>query len=183
MFAGEAVGAAGELFKRDANGHLAPPPGILMEYYRDDAKTQAAIHNGWYHTGDMAWPDEDGYFWFVGRNDDVIKSSGYRISPFEIESVMLTHAAVRECAVTAVPDELRGSSVKATVVLNLGYEPGDDLVKELQTYMKRETAPYNYPRIIDFVAELPKTVNGKVRRAEIRQKDASTPLAPEEYGG
>ncbi|MDR1016110.1 MAG: AMP-binding protein [Coriobacteriales bacterium] len=187
LYAGAPMDAsAAARLPRTAEGRLAPPAGILMEYYRDRAKTVAAIHNGWYHTGDVAWPDEDGYFWFVGRNDDVIKSSGYRISPFEIESVLITHEAVRECAVTAVPDQLRGSAVKATVVLNPGYTPSELLVKELQNFMKRETAPYKYPRIIDFVDELPKTVNGKVRRAEIRQKDAASTeheLAPEEYGG
>ncbi|MDR0888779.1 MAG: AMP-binding protein [Coriobacteriales bacterium] len=165
-----------------------PPPGILMEYYHNSVKTSEAIHDGWYHTGDTAWRDEDGYFWYVGRNDDVIKSSGYRISPFEIESVMLTHPAIAECAVTGVPDEVRGKVVKATVVLKPGYEGSDELTKELQTFMKRETAPYKYPRIISYVDELPKTVNGKVRRAAIRAADeqggdAAGQRAPEEYGG
>jgi acetyl-CoA synthetase len=147
------------------------PAGIMMEYYRDDAKTAAAMHDGWYHTGDTAWADEDGYYWYVGRNDDVIKSSGYRIGPFEIESVMLEHPAVRECAITGVPDELRGAVVKATVVLADGFEAGDALTKELQTYVKEQTAPYKYPRIIDYVAELPRTVNGKIRRVAIRESD------------
>jgi acetyl-CoA synthetase len=164
------------------------PAGIMMEYYRDPDKTAEAIHDGWYHTGDTAWRDEDGYIFYVGRNDDVIKSSGYRISPFEIESVMLTHAAVAECAVTGVPDELRGKAVKATVVLAPGFEPGEALTKELQTFMKRETAPYKYPRIINYVEALPKTVNGKVRRAVIRTEDeqgteAAQNRAPEEFGG
>jgi acetyl-CoA synthetase len=164
------------------------PAGIMMEYYRDDAKTTEAIHDGWYHTGDTAWRDEDGYIFYVGRNDDVIKSSGYRISPFEIESVLLTHAAVQECAVTGVPDELRGKAVKATVVLAPGFEGSAELTKEIQTFMKRETAPYKYPRIINYVDALPKTVNGKVRRAVIRTEDeqgpeAASQRAPEEFGG
>ncbi len=146
-------------------------PGIMLEYYRDPDKTAAAMHDGWYHTGDTAWFDEDGYLWYVGRNDDVIKSSGYRIGPFEIESVMLEHEAVREVAVTAVPDPLRGKAVKATVVLAEGFAGSAELTRELQTWVKRKTAPYKYPRIIDYVAELPKTVNGKIRRAEIRACD------------
>jgi acetyl-CoA synthetase len=147
------------------------PAGVMMCYYRDAEKTAEAMHDGWYHTGDLAWADEDGYFWYVGRNDDVIKSSGYRIGPFEIESVMLEHDAVRECAVTGVPDPVRGTAVKATVVLNPGYVAGDELVKELQAWVKKRTAPYKYPRIVSFVSELPKTVNGKIRRAAIRQSD------------
>ena len=119
----------------------------------------------------MAWKDEHGSFWYVGRNDDVIKSSGYRIGPFEIENVLLEHDAVRECAVTGVPDPVRGKAVKATIVLNPGYKPSDDLTKELQTWVKKETAPYKFPRIIDYVDELPKTVNGKIRRVAIRKED------------
>ena len=151
------------------------PAGIMMEYYRNPERTAEAIHDGWYHTGDTAWCDEDGYFWYVGRNDDVIKSSGYRIGPFEIESVLLEHEAVRECAVTGVPDPLRGAAVKATVVLAPGFSGGEELTRELQTWVKRQTAPYKYPRIIDYVDELPKTVNGKIRRVAIRQADAETP--------
>ena len=147
------------------------PAGIMMEYYRDPEKTASAIHDGWYHTGDTAWCDEDGFFWYVGRNDDVIKSSGYRIGPFEIESVMLEHEAVREVAVTGVPDELRGFAVKATVVLAPGFEPSTTLTKELQTWVKHRTAPYKFPRIVDYVDELPKTVNGKIRRTVIREHD------------
>ncbi len=146
-------------------------PGILTEYYRDEERTKAAIRDGWYHTGDTAWRDEDGYLWYVGRNDDVIKSSGYRIGPFEIESVLLEHDAVAECAVTGVPDEIRGMSVKATIVLSPGFEASDELTKELQTWCKKETAPYKYPRIISYVDALPKTVNGKIRRAAIRNAD------------
>jgi acetyl-CoA synthetase len=181
-----AVGQTGEICIRTVTGNPDQPypPGILLEYYRDPAKTAEAIHDGWYHTGDTAWRDEDGYYFYVGRNDDVIKSSGYRISPFEIESVMLMHPAVNECAVTGVPDELRGKAVKATVVLAPGYVGSEELTRELQTYMKRETAPYKYPRIISYVEALPKTVNGKVRRAVIRAEDeADIHAGVEEYGG
>ena len=146
-------------------------PGILMEYYRDPERTAQAVHDGWYHTGDTAWFDEDGFMWYVGRNDDVIKSSGYRIGPFEIESVLLEHDAVAECAVTGVPDKLRGASVKATIVLAPGYEGTDELIKELQTWCKEQTAPYKYPRIVDFVDVLPRTINGKIRRNIIRDRD------------
>jgi len=148
------------------------PAGIMMEYYRNPEKTEEAIYDGWYHTGDTAWRDEDGYLWYVGRNDDVIKSSGYRIGPFEIESVMLEHEAVRECAVTGVPDPVRGKAVKATVVLADGFKPSDDLTRELQKWVKKKTAPYKYPRIVDYVDELPRTVNGKIRRVAIREQDA-----------
>ena len=149
------------------------PAGIMMEYYRDPEKTANVICDGWYHTGDTAWVDEDGYFWYVGRNDDVIKSSGYRIGPFEIESELLEHEAVRECAVTGVPDPVRGFAVKATVVLADGFVGSDELTRELQTWVKHRTAPYKYPRIIDYVDALPKTVNGKIRRVAIRQKDGA----------
>ena len=147
------------------------PPGIMMEYYRNEEKTKAAIHDGWFHTGDVAWMDEDGYYWFVGRVDDVIKSSGYKISPFEIESVLVTHPAVLECAITGIPDPVRGQIVKATVVLRDGYEPSEELKKELQNFVKRETAPYKYPRALEFTKELPKTVNGKIMRSAIRKGD------------
>lgn len=150
------------------------PAGIMMEYYRDAEKTAEAMHDGWYHTGDTAWRDEDGYFWYVGRNDDVIKSSGYRIGPFEIESVLLEHDAVRECAVTGVPDPVRGAAVKATVVLSEGFTASDELTRELQKWVKNQTAPYKYPRIIEYVAALPRTVNGKIRRVAIREADASS---------
>ena len=119
----------------------------------------------------MAWKDEDGYFWYMGRNDDIIKSSGYRISPFEIESALMLHPAVLECAVTGVPDPVRGQLVKATIVLRQGYEPSEELKKEIQTFAKKETAPYKYPRVVDFVDVMPKTISGKVRRVEIRNKD------------
>ena len=154
------------------------PAGIMMEYYRDPEKTANAIYDGWYHTGDTAWVDEDGYFWYVGRNDDVIKSSGYRIGPFEIESELLEHEAVRECAVTGVPDPVRGFAVKATVVLADGFEGSDELTRELQAWVKHRTAPYKYPRIIEYVDALPKTVNGKIRRVAIRQKDGADLKSP-----
>ena len=147
------------------------PPGLMMCYYRNEEKTKQTMRDGWFHTGDVAWMDEDGYFWYVGRNDDVIKSSGYKISPFEIESVLVLHPAVLECAVTGVPDPIRGQIVKATVVLKDGYEPSEELKKELQNFVKKETAPYKYPRALDFVKELPKTVNGKIMRAKIRKED------------
>lgn len=148
------------------------PAGLLMCYYREPDKTAEAMRDGWYRTGDTAWRDEDGYYWYVGRNDDLIKSSGYRIGPFEVESVLLEHDAVRECAVTGVPDPVRGHAVKATIVLAPGYALSDDLTRELQTWVKQRTAPYKYPRIIDYVEALPKTVNGKIRRAAIRDNDS-----------
>lgn len=154
------------------------PAGIMMEYYRDPEKTANAIYDGWYHTGDTAWVDEDGYFWYVGRNDDVIKSSGYRIGPFEIESELLEHEAVRECAVTSVPDPVRGFAVKATVVLADGFTGSDELTRELQAWVKHRTAPYKYPRIVEYVDALPKTVNGKIRRVAIRQKDGADLKSP-----
>jgi acetyl-CoA synthetase len=147
------------------------PVGLFEGYYRDPELTRSVWHDGLYHTGDTAWRDEDGYFWFVGRTDDVIKSSGYRIGPFEVESALLEHPAVLECAVTAVPDEVRGQVVKATIVLTKNYTASDLLVKELQEHVKNVTAPYKYPRIIEFVEELPKTISGKIRRVEIREKD------------
>ena len=149
------------------------PIGLFNEYYRDEELTHKVCCDGIYHTGDVAWRDEDGYFWFVGRTDDVIKSSGYRIGPFEVESALMTHPAVIECAITGVPDDLRGMVVKATVVLHKDWKDkaGDELVKTLQEHVKHETAPYKYPRIIEFVNELPKTISGKIRRVEIREKD------------
>lgn len=149
------------------------PCGLFKGYLKDEKKTYDAWHDGIYHTGDEAWRDEDGYFWFVGRNDDVIKSSGYRIGPFEVESALVSHPAVVECAITAVPDPIRGQVVKATVVLAPAYKDkaGDALIKELQDYVKKETAPYKYPRVMEFVDELPKTISGKIRRVEIRNKD------------
>ena len=146
--------------------------GLFKEYYRDAAKTNEAYHDGLYYTGDVAWRDEDGYFWFVGRAEDVIKSSGYRIGPFEVESALMTHPSVVECAITGVPDEVRGQVVKATIVLAENYKDkiGDELIREIQEHVKKVTAPYKYPRVIEFVDELPKTISGKIRRVEIRQK-------------
>ena len=144
------------------------PVGMFRCYYLDEEKTKEAWHDGLYHTGDMAWKDEDGYFWYVGRTDDLIKSSGYRIGPFEIESVLMEHPAVLECAVTAVPDPIRGQAVKATIVLARGFEPSETLKKELQDHVKKMTAPYKYPRVVEFVSELPKTVSGKIKRVDIR---------------
>lgn len=164
-------GEKGEIVIRTDKGK---PIGLFKGYYRDEEKTRQAWHDGVYHTGDVAWRDEDGYYWFEGRIDDVIKSSGYRIGPFEVESALMTHPAVVECAITGVPDDIRGMVVKATVVLGKDWKDkaGDALVKELQNHVKRETAPYKYPRIIEFVDELPKTISGKIRRVEIRDKDS-----------
>ena len=150
------------------------PIGLFKYYYRDEELTREAWHDGLYHTGDMAWRDEDGYYWFEGRIDDVIKSSGFRIGTFEVESALMTHPAVVECAITGVPDDIRGMVVKATVVLGKEWKDkaGEDLIKELQQHVKNVTAPYKYPRIVEFVDELPKTISGKIRRVEIRKKDA-----------
>ena len=162
-------GEQGEIVVR-TNG--VKPVGLFKEYLKDPELTNEAYHDDIYHTGDVAWRDEDGYFWFVGRTDDVIKSSGYRIGPFEVESALMTHPAVVECAITGVPDEIRGQVVKATIVLAKDYKDkaGEALVKEIQNHVKRVTAPYKYPRIVEFVDELPKTISGKIRRVEIRNK-------------
>ncbi len=150
--------------------------GLLDTYNFSMEDTKKALHDGFYHTGDTAYRDERGLFRYVGRNDDVIKSSGYRIGPFEIESVLLEHDAVNEVAVTGVPDPIRGFAVKATIVLAKGFEPSDELTKELQTYVKTNTAPYKYPRIVEYVAELPKTFNGKIKRNAIRERDLENTL-------
>ncbi len=162
-------GEVGEIVVRAKRGK----DGLFDCYYKNDEKTDEAWHNDIYHTGDTAWKDEDGYYWYVGRNDDVIKASGYRIGPFEIESVLIQHPSVLECAVTGAPDPIRGIVVKATIVLAKGYTGSDELVKELQTYVKKNTAPYKYPRIIEFVDELPKTISGKIRRVQIREEDGN----------
>ena len=146
------------------------PVGMFNGYYRDDQLTASVWSNDVYRTGDMAWCDEDGYFWFVGRADDVIKSSGYRIGPFEVESALMEHPAVLECAITAVPDPDRGQIVKATIVPSKNYHPSEELAKELQEHVKKVTAPYKYPRIVEFVTELPKTISGKIRRVQIRDE-------------
>ncbi len=147
------------------------PFGLFAGYYKNQELTEKAFENGVYNTGDVARVDEDGYIWFVGRNDDVIKTSGYRVSPFEVESTLLQHPAVLECAVTGVPDERRGQAIKATIVLNDGFEPSRQLQLEIFDFMKQKTAVYKHPRIIEFVKELPKTISGKIRRVEIREKD------------
>jgi acetyl-CoA synthetase len=149
-------------------------PGLFTGYWKDDGITAACWHDGTYRTGDMAWRDGDGYYWFVGRNDDVIKCSGYRIGPFEVESALMEHPSVLECAVTAAPDPMRGQVVKATVVLARGFAPSAGLVRELQNHVKRVTAPYKYPRIVEFAAELPKTSSGKIQRNIIRERDAGS---------
>ncbi len=143
------------------------PCGLFKEYYLDDEKTNEAWHDGLYHTGDTAWMDEDGYIWYVGRVDDVIKSSGYRIGPFEIESVIMELPYVLECGVSAVPDEIRGQVVKASIVLTKGTEPTEELKKEIQQYVKSHTAPYKYPRVVVFRDELPKTISGKIQRNKL----------------
>ncbi|WP_101911359.1 AMP-binding protein [Marasmitruncus massiliensis] len=163
-------GAVGEIVIDTTKPHYA----LFKGYYRDEETTRKSWHDGLYHTGDTAWMDEDGYLWYVGRTDDVIKASGYRIGPFEIESVLMEHPAVLECAVTGAPDPIRGTVVKATIVLTRNYQPSEELKKELQAYVKKQTAPYKYPRIVEFVSELPKTISGKIRRTEIRQKDGQS---------
>jgi len=165
------MGEEGEIVVRTSKRR---PYGMFGGYYRDDVLTSSVWHDDIYYTGDVAWKDEDGYYWFVGRNDDVIKSSGYRIGPFEVESALLEHPAVLECAITGVPDEERGTVVKATVVLAKNFEASEELKAELQNHVKKTTAPYKYPRIVEFVKELPKTISGKIRRVEIRQEDSKS---------
>lgn len=148
-----------------------PPTGLFTGYYLNPEMTEERLGGRYYDTGDVAWRDSDGYFWFVGRNDDVIKCSGYRIGPFEVESALVAHPAVVECAITGAPDPVRGQVVKATVVLAKGYQGTPELTKELQDYVKKATAPYKYPRVVEYVDELPKTVGGKIKRAEIRKAD------------
>lgn len=162
-------GEEGEIVVR--NVAKCRPTGLFMGYYKDEEVTAEVMQGGNYNTHDVAWRDSDGYYWFVGRSDDVIKCSGYRIGPFEVESALIEHPAVLECAVTAVPDLVRGQVVKATIVLTKHYSPSDALKKELQNHVKRVTAPYKYPRVIEFVEELPKTIGGKIKRALIRNED------------
>ncbi|MCF0121284.1 MAG: AMP-binding protein, partial [Oscillospiraceae bacterium] len=157
-------GQVGEIVIRTEIGKLC---GLSVGYYRDEEKTAAAWAGGVYHTGDTAWRDEEGYFWYVGRVDDLIKSSGYRIGPFEIESVIMELPYVLECGVCAAPDEIRGQVVKAVIVLTKGTEATDELKKTIQTYVKQRTAPYKYPRIVEFRTELPKTTSGKIIRSKL----------------
>ncbi len=147
------------------------PIGLFTHYEHDDGLTKTALGGEFYNTGDVAWRDSDGYYWFVGRSDDVIKCSGYRIGPFEVESALLTHPSVVECAITGADDPVRGQVVKATIILARGYKPSNELIKELQEHVKHVTAPYKYPRIIEFVDELPKTIGGKIKRKQIREED------------
>ena len=151
----------------------AYPPGLFVGYFHDEEKTRESVGGEYYNLHDMAWRDSDGYCFFVGRNDDVIKCSGYRIGPFEVESALVEHPAVVECAVTAAPDPVRGNVVKATIVLARGYEPSGDLTRELQNHLKKTTAPYKYPRIVEYVEELPKTIGGKIKRKLIRTQDGA----------
>lgn len=162
------IGETGEIVVKTDKGI---PCGLFSGYYLDEENTKKSWHDNMYHTGDLAWRDEDGYFWYVGRIDDVIKSSGYRIGPFEIENVIMELPYVLECAITAVPDPIRGQVVKATIVLVKGKEKSEELKKEVQNYVKTHTAPYKYPRVVEFVDELPKTISGKIRRVEIRDND------------
>lgn len=161
------AGVEGEICVRLAPGQV---PGVFNGYYLDDELTRSVWHDGFYHTGDKARQDEQGYLWFIGRVDDMIKSSGYRIGPFEVESALMEHPAVLECAVTGAPDPVRGQVVKATIVLAKGHEPCEELVAELQTHVKNTTAPYKYPRVVEFAEALPKTISGKIQRVVIRQK-------------
>ena len=162
-------GVVGSIVIKNASSQH--PAGLFREYVNDPDTMNKVWVNGVYNTGDVAWRDAQGYFHFEGRNDDVIKCSGYRIGPFEVESALLTHPAVLECAITAAPDPVRGQVVKATIVLARGFTPSDELIKELQNHVKKVTAPYKYPRIVEFVDELPKTIGGKIKRKEIRLKD------------
>ena len=164
------TGVVGEVVLRTTNGK---PCGMFNGYYQNPELTKSVWYNDLYHTGDTAWKDEDGYYWYVGRTDDIIKSSGYRIGPFEIESVIMELPCCTECAITGVPDPIRGQVVKATIVLANGYTPSDELKKEIQDYVKKQTAPYKYPRVVEFVDELPKTISGKIRRVEIREEDGA----------
>ena len=164
------AGVEGEIVVSGLNENH--PCGLFFGYHNDPEYTNRTMRGGVYYTGDLAWRDDDGYYWFVGRNDDVIKCSGYRIGPFEVESALLEHRDVVECAVTAAPDPVRGQVVKATVILREGVSGSPELAKELQEHVKRLTAPYKYPRIIEFTSELPKTVSGKIRRKQIRDEDA-----------
>lgn len=163
-------GKVGEICISLEHGH---PVGMFQKYHKNEKLTDQAFRDGYYHTGDVAYRDSDGYYWFVGRNDDLIKSSGYRISPFEVESVLMEHPAVREVAVTGIPDPTRGQAVKATIVLNKYFQGNDVLIRQLQDHVRNRTATYKYPRVIEFVDSLPMTISGKIRRALIRTLDSA----------
>lgn len=163
------TGEEGSIVVMDVKNH--PPVGLFTGYYKNPEMTEEKLLGKFYNTDDMASCDEDGYYCFIGRDDDVIKCSGYRIGPFEVESALLEHPSVVECAITGAPDPIRGQVVKATVVLAAGYTPSEELKKELQNHVKRVTAPYKYPRVIEFVDELPKTLGGKIKRGQIRKSD------------
>lgn len=175
----ELMDKQGRILSHDEEGEIvirtsgAKPLGLFKEYYHDEELTAQANYDGWYHTGDIAYRDRDGYYWYVGRMDDVIKSSGYRIGPFEVESALMQHPAVLECAITGVPDDIRGQLVKATIVLTDAYRDKADeaLIKDIQHHVKEATAPYKYPRVVEFVDELPKTISGKIRHCEIRNRE------------
>jgi acyl-coenzyme A synthetase/AMP-(fatty) acid ligase len=179
------VDDAGNVLDSGETGHIgvrvAPerPVGLFREYWRHPHATANSVIGDFYDTGDLAWTDDDGYLWFVGRADDVITSSAYRIGPFEVESALVEHRAVAEAAVVGKPHPLRGEIVKAFVALKPGYEPSDELARELQNHVKRLTAPYKYPREIEFLPELPKTVSGKIRRVELRERDRAPQAPPE----
>ena len=162
------VGEEGEIVFDISEGY---PLGLFKGYYNNQEKTDETIYDGYYHTGDSAWIDEDGYYWYKGRIDDVIKSSGYKIGPYEVESALLSHSAVLDCAVTGIPHHIRGQIVKATIVLDKGYQPSQELTKDIQNHVKHVTAPYKYPRAIEYVDELPKTISGKIMRKKIRLED------------
>ena len=163
------TGEEGSIVVMDVKNH--PPVGLFTGYYKNPGMTEEKLLGKFYNTDDMASCDEDGYYCFIGRDDDVIMCSGYRIGPFEVESALLEHPSVVECAITGVPDPIRGQVVKATVVLAAGYTPSEELKKEIQNHVKRVTAPYKYPRVIEFVDELPKTLGGKIKRGQIRKSD------------
>jgi len=163
------VGEEGEIVIKNLDKRF--PEGLLIGYFQNGRVNKECFAGGVYHTGDVAWRDVNGYYWFVGRTDDVIKCSGYRIGPFEVESAIMEHPSVLECAITAYPDELRGQIVKASIVLASGYTPSEALVKEIQDHVKKTTAPYKYPRMVEFVSELPKTLGGKIKRAQIKREN------------
>jgi acyl-coenzyme A synthetase/AMP-(fatty) acid ligase len=173
----QVIDEAGTVLPHNVEGDIAVrvkperPLGLFKEYWKDPEKTAASYRGDWYLTGDRAFVDEDGYFWFVGRADDVILTSGYRIGPFEVESALIEHPAVAESAVVSSPDPTRGEVVKAFIVLAPGFRGTDTLVRELQEYVKGATAPYKYPRKIEFVTELPKTVSGKIKRMDLRNAE------------